>query len=44
MDLVISNCVINLSPNKAAVLQEAYRVLAVGGEVYFSGVCRRVQG
>ena len=28
---------INLSPDKAAVLREAYRVLAPGGEMYFSG-------
>ena len=38
MDLVISNCVINLSPDKRAVLREAYRVLADGGEVHFSDV------
>ncbi|KAK9806764.1 hypothetical protein WJX72_001784 [[Myrmecia] bisecta] len=38
VDLVISNCVVNLSPDKARVLQEAYRVLAPGGEFYFSDV------
>ncbi|XP_069095594.1 arsenite methyltransferase isoform X2 [Pleurodeles waltl] len=37
-DIVISNCVINLSPDKRAVLGEAYRVLKDGGEVYFSDV------
>eukprot|EP00200_Dunaliella_tertiolecta_P001860 CAMPEP_0202348770 /NCGR_PEP_ID=MMETSP1126-20121109/6548_1 /ASSEMBLY_ACC=CAM_ASM_000457 /TAXON_ID=3047 /ORGANISM="Dunaliella tertiolecta, Strain CCMP1320" /LENGTH=384 /DNA_ID=CAMNT_0048940485 /DNA_START=177 /DNA_END=1331 /DNA_ORIENTATION=+ len=37
-DLVISNCVINLSPDKAAVLREVYRVLAPGGEMYFSDI------
>jgi len=37
VDLIISNCVINLSPDKAAVLKEAYQALAPGGEVYFSG-------
>ncbi|XP_032622782.1 arsenite methyltransferase isoform X2 [Chelonoidis abingdonii] len=37
-DIVISNCVINLSPDKRAVLQEAYRVLKAGGEMYFSDV------
>lgn len=37
-DMVISNCVINLSPDKPRVLAEAYRVLAPGGELYFSDV------
>lgn len=36
VDLVISNCVINLSPDKARILREAYRVLSPGGEMYFS--------
>ena len=38
IDLIISNCVINLSPDKEQVLREAYRVLATGGEMYFSDV------
>ncbi len=38
MDLVISNCVVNLSPDKRAVLSEAFRVLADGGEFHFSDV------
>ena len=38
VDLIISNCVINLSPDKRAVLSEAHRALANGGEFYFSDV------
>jgi len=38
VDVVISNCVINLSPNKDAVLGEIFRVLKSGGELYFSDV------
>lgn len=38
VDIIISNCVVNLSPDKRRVLQEAYRVLAKGGEFYFSDV------
>eukprot|EP00887_Chlorella_sp_A99_P002978 scaffold24.g2978.t1 len=38
VDLVISNCVVNLSPDKARVLREVARVLAPGGEMHFSDV------
>lgn len=38
IDIIVSNCVINLSPDKAAVLREAYRILKSGGEIYFSDV------
>eukprot|EP01100_Stratorugosa_tubuloviscum_P004172 TRINITY_DN2038_c0_g1_i1.p1 TRINITY_DN2038_c0_g1~~TRINITY_DN2038_c0_g1_i1.p1 ORF type:complete len:363 (-),score=197.20 TRINITY_DN2038_c0_g1_i1:113-1201(-) len=38
IDLVISNCVINLSPDKKSVLQQVYEVLREGGEFYFSDV------
>lgn len=37
-DVVVSNCVINLSPDKEKVLSEVRRVLKPGGEFYFSDV------
>ncbi|XP_026222926.1 arsenite methyltransferase [Anabas testudineus] len=36
VDVVLSNCVICLCPDKRAVLQQAYNVLKEGGELYFS--------
>jgi arsenite methyltransferase len=37
-DIIVSNCVINLSPDKASVLRGAYRLLKPGGELYFADV------
>lgn len=38
IDAVISNCVINLSPDKLKVFQEAYRVLKNHGKMYVSDI------
>ncbi|MDQ6975757.1 MAG: methyltransferase domain-containing protein [Mariprofundaceae bacterium] len=37
-DVIVSNCVINLSPDKEAVLRGVHRLLKTGGEFYFSDV------
>lgn len=37
-DIIVSNCVVNLSPDKEAVLQQAFNLLKPGGEMYFSDV------
>ena len=37
-DIIVSNCVLNLSTDKLAVLKSAYKLLKPGGEFYFSDV------
>ncbi|MDD5086450.1 MAG: arsenite methyltransferase [Candidatus Nanoarchaeia archaeon] len=38
IDVIISNCVINLSPDKAKVFKEAYRVLRKNGQMFVSDI------
>ena len=38
VDIIITNCVINLTPDKLKTFKEAHRVLKTGGKIYLSDI------